>query len=309
VSHTHRRCSDTCIRGLVSVVIPVYNTARFLAETVESVLAQTYTIWELILVDDGSTDGSAAIALEYAARYPGRVHYLEHPGHSNMGMCTSRNLGIQRSQGEYVALLDSDDVWLPHKLREQVALMEAHPEAGLVFGRYECWYDWAGAGQQTGSNYVPLLVPGGRIYAPSTLLKLSFPLGAANPPSMSDVMMRRSAMIQVEGLEEEFDSHPLYEDQAFLAKIYLNVPVIVAEACWDRYRMHDMSCCALAKRNGSMDQCRRLYFEWLQRYLRRHNVHDREIWRLVRRRISADRHPRLAAAVSRTRHFAKKLLR
>lgn len=301
-----------CVRGLVSVVIPVYNTAQFLAETVESVLAQTYAGWELILVDDGSTDGAAAIAIEYAARYPGRVQYLEHPGHSNRGMCTSRNLGIERSKGEYIALLDSDDVWLPLKLQEQVALMEAHPEAGLVFGRYECWYDWAEGGRHKGGNYVPVLVPGGRLYAPPTLLNLSYPVGAANPPSMSDVLLRRSAMIEVEGFEEEFDSHPLYEDQAFLSKIYLKVPVIVAEACWDKYRMHDRSCCALARRNGSEDQCRRLYFEWLERYLRRNNVRDPEVWRLLRKRIRADwadRHKGLAAAVSRSRHFARKLVR
>jgi glycosyltransferase involved in cell wall biosynthesis len=298
-----------CVRGLVSVVIPVYNTARFLPETVESVLAQTYTCWELILVDDGSTDGATAIALEYAARYPGRVHYLEHPGHSNIGMCTSRNLGIERSKGEYIALLDSDDVWQAPKLQEQVALMEAHPEAGMVFGRTEYWKDWVGEGHIPGRNRFSLLVPGVTIYTPPTLLKRSYPLGAAEHATMSDVLLRRSAMIEVEGFEEEFDSHPLYEDQAFLAKIYLNVPVIGAEACWYRYRSHDKSCCSTTERDGSEDRCRRLYFEWLQRYLHRNHVSDREIWRLVRGRIRADRFPWLYAAVGRARQFAKKLLR
>jgi glycosyltransferase involved in cell wall biosynthesis len=307
LTHTHQPCPDPCVRGLVSVVIPVYNTARFLAETVESVLAQTYICWELILVDDGSTDGSTAIAREYAARYPGSVQYLEHPGHSNIGVCATRNLGIERSKGEYIALLDSDDVWLPRKLQEQVALMEAHPEAGMVFGRFEFWYDWAEAGRQTGKNRFQLLPPGGPLYAPSTLLKLFDPFGPADPPSMSDVLLRRSAIVTVGGFDEEFDSSDLYEDNAFLTKIYVNVPVIAADTCWDRYRMHDASCCHIAERNGSKDQCLRLYFEWLQRYFRRHNVLDREIGRLVRRRIWAYRLPRLAAAVRPARNFVKTL--
>jgi hypothetical protein len=187
--------------------------------------------------------------------------------------------------------------------------MEAHPEAGMVFGRSEWWYDWAGSGQQTGKNHVPPLVPGGQLYAPPSLMKLSYPLGPAGAPCPSDVLLRHSAMIKVGGFEEEFNAYQLYEDQAFLSKIYLSVPAIVSEACWDRYRIHDMSCSVLAERHGSWNRCRRLYFEWLQRYLRRNNVCDPEIWRLVRKRTWAYRHPRLAAAVRRARHFAKILLR
>jgi hypothetical protein len=126
---------------------------------------------------------------------------------------------------------------------------------------------------------------------------------------MSDVLLRHSAMLKVGGFEEEFDSHPPYEDQAFQAKVYLNVPVMVSEACWDRYRIHNSSSCSIIERNGNWDQCRRLYFEWLQRYLRRNNVCDPEIWRLVRKQTRGYRYPRLAAAVRRARHFAKILLR
>lgn len=99
--------------ALVSATIAFLNAEKFLAETIESVLAQTYPNWELWLVDDGSTDGSSQIARDYAARHADRIHYLEHPGHENRGKSASRNLGLRHARGRYVTWLDADDVWLP----------------------------------------------------------------------------------------------------------------------------------------------------------------------------------------------------
>jgi glycosyltransferase involved in cell wall biosynthesis len=90
-----------------------FNAQKFIEEAVESIVAQTYTHWELFLVDDGSADGSTDIALRYARRYAGRVGYLEHEGHQNQGISASRNLGIANAKGKYIAFLDADDVWLP----------------------------------------------------------------------------------------------------------------------------------------------------------------------------------------------------
>src|SRR3954451_25115181 len=81
----------------VSVVTPFLNAERFLAEAVDSVLAQTYTDWELLLVDDGSSDGSTEVARNYVGLNPARVRYLEHPGHMNRGTSASRNLGIRHT--------------------------------------------------------------------------------------------------------------------------------------------------------------------------------------------------------------------
>src|SRR5829696_811917 len=99
-------------KPLVSSVMIFFNAERFIREAIESVFAQTYDNWELLLVDDGSTDDSTQIALHYAEQYPERVRYLEHPGHQNRGMSASRNLGVSQAKGEYIALLDADDVWL-----------------------------------------------------------------------------------------------------------------------------------------------------------------------------------------------------
>src|SRR4051812_22103421 len=104
----------------VSAIIIFLNAERFLSEAVESVIAQTHKDWELLLVDDGSADGSTTLAQGFAARHPDRVRYLEHPAHQNRGMSASRNLGLANSTGDHVAFLDADDVWLPHKLAEQL---------------------------------------------------------------------------------------------------------------------------------------------------------------------------------------------
>src|SRR5687768_6214760 len=95
----------------VSVVIIFWNAERFIQESIKSVFAQTYPAWELLLVDDGSNDGSTAVARRYTEQHPERVRSLEHPGHANRGMSASRNLGIRYAHGAYIAFLDADDVW------------------------------------------------------------------------------------------------------------------------------------------------------------------------------------------------------
>jgi len=138
---------------LVSVVTIFLNGERFLDEAIQSVFVQRYPRWELLLVDDGSSDGSSAIGRGYAQREPARVRYFEHPGHRNLGMSASRNLGLHHARGEYLALLDADDVWLPEKLERQVAILEAHPEVALLYGAPLYWFGWTGraAPPRTGS--------------------------------------------------------------------------------------------------------------------------------------------------------------
>ena len=113
----------------VSSIVIFLNAKAFIREAVDSVLAQSYSDWDLWLVDDGSTDGSTEIAREYERVHRGKGRYVEHPGHENKGMSASRNLGLSHAAGEYVAFLDADDVWLPQKLEEQVA---EHLEARIL---------------------------------------------------------------------------------------------------------------------------------------------------------------------------------
>jgi hypothetical protein len=113
----------------VSVVIPVWNGERYLAEAVESVLAQTHTDFELIIVDDGSTDGTAQIAESYARRDP-RVRLVRQP---NQGVAAARNTGLEVARAPWVACLDHDDLMLSHRLERQIAFIAEHPEV-KVFG-------------------------------------------------------------------------------------------------------------------------------------------------------------------------------
>ena len=117
---------------LVSVVVIFLNAERFLRDAVASVFAQTYDRWELLLVDDGSTDAGGKIAERFALEHPDQVRYLDHPGHENRGMSASRNLGIRAARGDFIAFLDADDVWLPGKLTEQLALAAVYPDAGMI---------------------------------------------------------------------------------------------------------------------------------------------------------------------------------
>jgi glycosyltransferase involved in cell wall biosynthesis len=116
----------------VSVIIPTYNYARFLTEAAESVLGQTFSDLELIIVDDGSTDNTVDVVRPYLS--DDRVHYIHQ---ENRGLSAARNRGIRESRGEFIALLDADDVWFPSKIEKQVRLMGESPDVGLVYCKAE----------------------------------------------------------------------------------------------------------------------------------------------------------------------------
>jgi glycosyltransferase involved in cell wall biosynthesis len=280
-------------KGLVSISIPFLNSERFLAEAVESVLAQTYNRWELFLVDDGSTDRSTAIAKEYSAKFPDKIYYLEHPGHRNCGLPASRNVGVRAGTGEYLAFLDSDDVWMPHKVEQQISLMNATPEAGFLYGLSEYWYDWEINHDPEQANEIPALAPGNRLYHPPELLSSNYPLGKQGAPCPSSFFLRRQAFNEIGGFEECFNpkTHQLYEDQAFLAKIYLHVPVFVADVCWDRYRCHSDSMGSRIEGTIHEEAERRYYVRWLERYLRQQAITDPEVWKAFRKQSWAYRFP------------------
>ena len=116
----------------VSVIIPTYNCADYIRQTVDGVLAQTHPSVELIVIDDGSTDGTPALV----AAYGDRVKLVQQ---ANAGVCAARNHGLRIARGEFVCLLDHDDYWYPDKLATQVAAMQAQPQAGVVFSNFLLW--------------------------------------------------------------------------------------------------------------------------------------------------------------------------
>jgi glycosyltransferase involved in cell wall biosynthesis len=269
------------LKPLVSIVVIFLNAEKYLAEAVESIYAQTYARWELLLVDDGSTDGSTGIARQYAARQPDKVFYLFHPGNINQGMSASRNLGIQQAQGQYIAFLDADDVWLPHKLEAQVAIMDAHPDAGMLYGETLYWYSWRQDIDDKFQDFRPALnVPLNRLIQPPELLPL-FLRGKAAVPCPCSILVRSDVMAKTGGFVQAFNA--IYEDQAFYAKICLQTPVMASDKCWDWYRQHPESSMAVARRTGAETVARQFFLDWLQAYLIEQDVKDMGVWQAVRR--------------------------
>jgi len=267
---------------LVSVVAIFLNGERFLDEAIQSVIAQTYPHWELLLIDDGSTDGSSALARRWAEREPHRVRYLEHPGHRNHGMSASRNLGLHHARGEYLALLDADDVWLPGKLARQVEILEAHPGVGLLFGAPLYWFGWTGRAEDRARDYViDLKLPVDRIYDPPDLL-LPFLQRAAPTPCPSDVLVRRATAVSVGGFEAHFVGvNMVYEDQGFFSKMLLRAPAFASGETWDRYRQHPESCYAVSKATGGREIARHYFLKWFRRYLQDQGLASGPVWETV----------------------------
>ena len=104
---------------LVSIIMPAYNCGRFIKESIDSVLDQTYDTWELLIVDDCSTDNTKAIVSTYDDK---RIRYMRNP--QNMGAALTRNKALREAKGRYIAFLDADDMWLPNKLEKQLAFMQ-----------------------------------------------------------------------------------------------------------------------------------------------------------------------------------------
>ena len=119
----------------VSVILPVFNGESYLAEALESVLSQSYSQYEILIVDDGSGDGSAAILERFREQHPEKIRVLRHAGRKNRGVAFSRNLAVGLARGKYLAFIDQDDLWLPEKLERQVAFMEGNPDVGLCYTR------------------------------------------------------------------------------------------------------------------------------------------------------------------------------
>lgn len=295
--------TDMSNDSLVSVVIIFLNAEKYLQEAIESVLAQTYPHWELLLVDDGSTDSSTEIARNYANRMTGKVRYLDHPGHANHGTSASRNLGIKQAKGEYLGFLDADDVWLPAKLEQQVSVLNARPEVGMLYGNALYWHSWTGNPEDIHRDYVPKLgLSPNTCVDPPQLLPL-FLGGKAAVPCPSSILIRRTVVNELGGFEEIF--REIIDDQAFYAKVCLKVSVVVSDVCWDKYRQHPESSTAIARRTGQEMLARQFFLDWLGDYLYRNKIKDEEVWRALQRELWRIQNPVWLPQNARLQYLAR----
>ncbi|NCJ05505.1 glycosyltransferase [Synechococcales cyanobacterium C] len=295
---------------LVSVIMIFFNGEAFMKEAVESVLAQTYPHWELLFVDDGSTDRSSAIAQDYVRQYPEKMRYLDHEHHQNRGMSAARNLGLAHARGEWVSFLDADDVWLSPKLDQQLALAQQHPAAGVICGPTQYWYSWMAHPENYPQDTLRILTwDAPQLYQPPLLLKRLLKQQAQAPATCS-VLIRHEVIDQVGGFVEDFRG--MFEDQVFFSKVYLHVPVFVDVNYRDRYRQHSQSSCAQELRAGRYhpfkpSPARKAFLTWLATYLDRQNINDPELWRTVNTSLWPYRHPSLSKPIFEVLHWVDRL--
>lgn len=297
----------------VSCIMIFRDAERFMEEAVASVFAQSDSSWELLLVDDGSVDGSTHMARAWAARHPERVRHLEHPRHENRGMSASRNLGLAHARGELVAFLDADDVWLPFKLAFQTAILDAHPAVDMVYGPSEYWYGWTGdPADVRRDHYGDLGVAPETAYEAPRLLVHALENAGATMPGICSLLVRRDAVLRVGGFEEAFRG--CYEDQVFLCKLFLHGTVFVTGVASDRYRQHPWSACARANRSGEYHpalphRARRVFLDWLRWYLEAEEVNDPAVLVPLRQNLLPYDHPILHGSRMRARWALQRVRR
>jgi glycosyltransferase involved in cell wall biosynthesis len=289
-------------RPVVSVVIIFLDPGPFFEEAVESIRRQTFRNWELLLVDDGSHDGSSEVARQAAETEPHRVRYLEHPQHANRGMSASRNLGCVHARGAFVTFLDADDVLRPEALETLLSTLRTAPRAAMAYGPVEYWYSWAGGRAPRGDFVQRLGVASPAIIEPPVLLLRFLRRRAAAPSGM---LVRAEVIREVRGFEDTFRG--MYEDQAFCAKVCLRRPVVTTAASVYRYRQHPGSSSSLADRSGQPDFGRVAFLQWLGGYLGREGNEDMRVRDALRRELWWARHPGLHGLLRRARRLRRKL--
>ena len=218
---------------LVSIVVPTYNCAAFIGEALDSVYRQSHDHWEVIVVDDGSTDGTRAALTPHM----GRIRYIHQ---ANRGASNARNHGVKQARGELIAFLDADDIWLPDKLALQARVMRESPDCGLVFCDGEAFtsagtlfpsvltrriQSWADA-HETGDPHV---------FKGNLLREMFF---GNHICSASSVMVRRKWLEDAGGFDEKLVIGEDYDVWFELAK---RGPVALVRQRLFRYRWHDGS--------------------------------------------------------------------
>jgi glycosyltransferase involved in cell wall biosynthesis len=209
----------------VTVWVPSYNHAPYLPAAIESVRDQTFRDFELVIVDDGSTDGSLAIAERYAADHPERIEVLTHPGHANRGVSASANLAIERSRGGFLLGLASDDVLYPDTLEREVEFLSSRPGVGCVYG-YAHMIDGEGRRLPYSRTWGIDLTAEGR-----TLERL---VQGNSIPSMT-AMFRRECLARA-GL---VDDTLVYSDWELFIRVAAHCEIAFMPRALAKYRVHE----------------------------------------------------------------------
>ena len=292
---------------LVTVITPFLNGSEWLRQAVESVLAQTYTYWQMILIDDGSGAEATTVAKEFCNKYPGKIIYTEHPGHINLGCSSSRNQGMKYATGDLVALLDSDDVWLPQKLEKQVKIHLLYPQAGFICEASNYWYSWENPASH--DVVIQIGVEQNKMYEPPDLIYSLYPLGKGAAPCPSGMMIKKSLYDEIGGFEESFKGeNQAYEDQPFLFKVYLRTPVYISGEANNLYRQRSGSLMQFINDKKKYYKVRSFFLQWMQNYIEKNRVYDPAINRMLRKAQHECNNPGLHILLAKFRSKFQRLL-
>lgn len=295
-------------QSLVSVIMPFLNSQLYIEEAIESVLHQTYSTWELLLVDDGSNDRSSDIALHYTQKYPEKIRYFEHEGHQNCGASASRNLAFRNSKGKYIAFLDSDDVWLPFNLEHFTNILDSYLHADIVYGPTQWWYSWTGDPEDINRDSIcNLRVQPNQIVEPPKLFAPFFLTQTAISPCTCSLILRREVIEAVNGFENEF--RYIYTDQVFYTKLFLKSSTFITSECGAKYRQHPTSSCATVEKTGKVFAARSRFLFWLESYVLEQGVKDPDILVALQKAMWVYRHPILPKIIPQIQLIAKQLKR
>ena len=232
---------------LVSVILPVYNGETYLAEAIESILTQSHSDLELIVIDDCSTDASAAIVSDYASRDE-RVRLVRHD--HNQGMPSARNSGIAASRGEFIATMDCDDISLPQRLEKQVAFLQANPDIGVV-----------GISVQNAS--ADLSERQIHTYPQQHVFMVLYWILGGTTLQGGVIMARRTAFLAIDGYN---DSVRLAEDTELLSRLCLETRLANLPEAPYLYRHHGQQVSASAERRERRRQENNtVRLRWLKR--------------------------------------------
>lgn len=264
----------------ISVITCLFNVEKYLQEAIESVLKQSYTHWELLLVDDGSTDESTGIAKRYATLHPTKIIYCEHVGHINKGLSASRNLGLAESSGELLTFLDADDVWQPNYLESQLTLMQ-EKQVSVICEATKYWYSWDNPHKEDQVVYIG--TEQDRLYHPPQLMLNLYPLGKGAAPCMCGIILKKELLLQLGGFENAFRG--MYEDQVFLSKLYLSEPIYISSRSNNLYRQRTDSLVGASQQTGEYSLVRQHYLKWLAQYLHSQHLTHVEVEQLLQKAL------------------------
>jgi glycosyltransferase involved in cell wall biosynthesis len=284
----------------VSVVMIHHQAERFIDEAIASVRAQTIADWELLVVDDGSTDGSAAIVARHTADDPARLRALAHPCGGKRGMAAARNLGMAAARGRAIAFLDADDVWRPERLARHLAALEAHPAVDVVLGSTVAWRSWD-PGRRLSDRVLSPGVAAGREFDPPSLLALLLAPGLGAFPGVCSVTFRRGPEAPPPRMPEEFTG--MFEDQCLFALLLARRRAVVVDAADALYRQHPASHVSRHARERVAAELR--YLQWLEEHLRRNGIHDAALDAVIAARFAPHRRPARTVIVGLPRRIAR----